>query len=260
MRINQKLQDEIRAHAERVYPAEACGVLIKSAAGREYVPCANLATTPREHFQIDHKDMAAAEDRGEVLAIIHSHPDKAPTPSMADRVSCELHELPWGIVGWPGGDFEWFKPAGFQAPLLGRDFSHGLLDCWAACRDWYAREAGLDLPNFERSDLWWEQKDGPSLYEDNFAAAGFYQVSEAQRGDMLVLQVPTPGRECYFPNHAAIYLGDQPSLNSEPAPALGGFGPFIYHHMAGRPAAREIYGWSMASRVRLILRHKDYRP
>lgn len=89
---------------------------------------------------------------------------------------------------------------------------------------------------------------------------GFYQVSEAQRGDMLVLQVPTPGRECYFPNHAAIYLGDQPALYSEAAPALGGFGPFIYHHMAGRPAAREIYGWSMASRVRLILRHKDYRP
>ncbi|SCZ14539.1 hypothetical protein SAMN03159391_05962, partial [Pseudomonas sp. NFACC37-1] len=68
------------------------------------------------------------------------------------------------------------------------------------------------------------------------------------------------GRPCFHPNHAAIYLGDDPSLSSEPAPALGGSGPFIYHHMPGRLAAREVYGWSMANRVKLILRHKDYRP
>ncbi len=260
MRISQKLQDQIRAHAERAYPAEACGVLIKSAAGREYVPCANVARTDREHFQIDGRDLAAAEDRGEVLAYVHSHPDKSPVPSMVDRVSCELHELPWCIVGWPGGDFEWFSPSGFQAPLLGRDFSHGLLDCWTACRDWYAREAGLHLPNFERQDLWWEDEAGPSLYEDNFKATGFYQVETAERGDMLVLQIPTPGRECYHPNHAAIYLGDEPALVSEPAATLGGCGPFIYHHMPGRAASREVYGWSQANRVKLILRHKDYRP
>jgi proteasome lid subunit RPN8/RPN11 len=260
MRINQKLQAEIRAHAERDYPAEACGVLVSTEAGRIYVPCGNKAKTARENFQIDEHDLAAAEDRGVVVAIIHSHPDKAPTPSMADRVSCELHELPWGIVGWPGGEFEWFKPTGFQAPLLARDFSHGLLDCWAACRDWYAREAGLVLPNFERHDLWWEEEAGPSLYEDNFKATGFYQVETAQRGDMLVLQVPTLGRPCFHPNHAVIYLGDEPAFVSEPAPKLGGSGPFIYHHMAGRLAGREIFGWSQANRVKLILRHKDYRP
>lgn len=260
MRINQKLLAEIRAHAEKEYPAEACGVLISTDAGRVYVPCGNKAKTARENFQIDEHDLVAAEDRGEVLAIIHSHPDKAPAPSMADRVSCELHEVPWGIVGWPGGEIEWFKPSGFLAPLLGRDFSHGLLDCWAACRDWYAREAGLNLPNFERQDLWWEDETGPSLYEENFKATGFYQVESAQRGDMLVLQIPTPGRSCFHPNHAAIYLGDEPTLISEPSPKLGGFGPFIYHHMPGRLANREIFGWSQANRVKLILRHKDYRP
>ncbi|WP_259474164.1 C40 family peptidase, partial [Pseudomonas syringae] len=138
MRINQKLQDAMRAHAEQSHPAEACGLVIKTEAGREYVPCGNVATNPLQHFLIDKHDAAAAEDRGEVLAIVHSHPDRAATPSMTDLVSCELHELPWAIVGWPGGDIQWFKPSGFQAPLLGRDFSHGLLDCWSACRDWYA--------------------------------------------------------------------------------------------------------------------------
>ncbi|VVO10184.1 hypothetical protein PS689_03384 [Pseudomonas fluorescens] len=31
-----------------------------------------------------------------------------------------------------------------------------------------------------------------------------------------------------------------------------------YHHMPGRLATREVYGWSMANRVKLILRHKEY--
>ncbi len=258
MRISQKLQCQILAHAESVYPSEACGVLLKTDSGREYAPCGNLAVSDRENFVMDHRDYAAAEDRGEVIAVIHSHPDKAPIPSMADRVSCELHGLPWGIIGLPGGEMTWFKPSGYRAPLLGREFSHGLLDCWGACRDWYEREAGLTLPNFERKDLWWEVKDGSSLYEDNYESAGFYRVDDLRRGDMLVFQVPTPGRPCYHPNHAAIYLGADPCLRSEEAPALGGSGPFIYHHMAGRAAIREIYGWSMANRVRLILRHKDF--
>ncbi|EMM6377940.1 phage tail protein [Pseudomonas aeruginosa] len=258
MRISQKLQCQILAHAESVYPSEACGVLLKTDSGREYVPCGNLAVSDRENFIMDHRDYAAAEDRGEVVAVIHSHPDKAPIPSMADRVSCELHGLPWGIIGLPGGEMTWFKPSGYRAPLLGREFSHGLLDCWGACRDWYEREAGLTLPNFERKDLWWEDKEGSSLYEDNYERAGFYRVDDLRRGDMLVFQVPTPGRPCHHPNHAAIYLGAEPHLRSEEAPALGGSGPFIYHHMAGRAAAREIYGWSMANRLRLILRHKDF--
>ncbi|HDA9975299.1 TPA: Mov34/MPN/PAD-1 family protein, partial [Pseudomonas aeruginosa] len=143
MRISQKLQCQILAHAESVYPSEACGVLLKTDSGREYVPCGNLAVSDRENFVMDHRDYAAAEDRGEVIAVIHSHPDKAPTPSMADRVSCELHGLPWGIIGLPGGEMLWFRPSGYRAPLLGREFSHGLLDCWGACRDWYEREAGL---------------------------------------------------------------------------------------------------------------------
>ncbi|WP_085696269.1 C40 family peptidase [Pseudomonas sp. B26(2017)] len=260
MKISKQLTAAIQDHAQREYPAEACGLLVKTSTGREYVPCGNAAGDKLRNFLIDKYDFADAEDRGELLAVIHSHPDRSPKPSMTDRVSCELHELPWGIVAWPGGEMEWFKPSGYQAPLLGREFAHGLLDCWSACRDWYAREAGLDLPNFERSELWWEDPAGASLYEESYAGAGFVRVNEPKRGDMLVFQVPTPGRPCHFPNHAAIYLGSDPELKSEQAPALGAAGPFIYHHMPGRAASRDIYGFSMASRLKLILRHKEYRP
>jgi len=259
VRISKSVYESIRAHAEREYPSEACGLLIKSGSRREYVPCTNVAVTPREHFVIDKYDQSDAEDRGDILAYIHSHPDASPAPSMADRVSCELHEKPWGIIGWPGGNMEWIKPNGYKAPLLGRNFVHGLLDCWSACRDWYEREAGIALPNFERRDLWWEDASGPSHYEENFPGCGFYPVDTPQRGDMMIFMVPSPGRPCYHPNHAAIYLGSDPALRSESAAELCGSGPYIYHHMAGRASARDVYGWSMSSRCRLILRHKDYK-
>ena len=81
------------------------------------------------------------------------------------------------------------------------------------------------------------------------------QLIELQRGDVLVMMV---GRT-YHPNHAAIYLGDDGSLVSEPAVALGGQGPFFIHHLYGRSSTRNIYGPDWAMRTRLILRHQQAR-
>lgn len=254
MDLSNSLHQAIAAHAAAEHPRECCGVIIKAGRRRQYVPCDNLATTPSEHFVLDPKGWAAAEDLGKVLAIVHSHPDVPARPSMADRVSCELHGLPWVIMSWPEGDVATIEPEGYRAPLAGRDYAHGVLDCWALCRDWYAREWGLELPNYERRDGWWEE--GESLYEKHYKAAGFYPVglADARRGDMLVMQI---GRAVH-PNHAAIYLGSDWSLASEPeAPALGGAGPFFIHHPYERLSSREVFGGPWLERTRLVLRHRE---
>ena len=150
MTMNKTLLKKVQAHAEAEFPRECCGVVIRENGRRVYVPCRNDAQTPSEHFIINPEDQCAAEDRGEVVEIVHSHPNALATPSMADRVSCELHGVPWFILGWPGGDTATIKPEGYEAPLLEREFHHGILDCYALVRDWYAREWGIDLPNFPR--------------------------------------------------------------------------------------------------------------
>lgn len=104
MELSRSLQRAIAAHAAREHPRECCGLIVRGARQRRYVACRNAAGSPSEHFVIDHQDWCAAEDQGEVLAIVHSHPDVPATPSMADRVSCELHGLPWVILSWPEGD------------------------------------------------------------------------------------------------------------------------------------------------------------
>jgi proteasome lid subunit RPN8/RPN11 len=245
--MNETLLKHIRQHAGEQYPKECCGVVIQVGEQQQYVPCRNDAMTPSEHFVINPHDKAAAEDKGEVLTIVHSHPDVLPQPSMADRVSCELHELPWCIVSWPSGEHVEFAPSGYQAPLIGREFAHGVLDCYALCRDFYWREWGLELPNFPRRDGWW--KTGESLYERYYQQAGFFPVSDLRRGDILVMQI-----DALAPNHAGVYLGDG-QLETEPQhhPAPGTF----LHHRYNKLSSRDVYGGMWADCTHLILRHSQ---
>ncbi|WP_322105846.1 C40 family peptidase [Paraburkholderia sp. J41] len=224
--------NEIRAHAQRDYPREACGLVIVERGKEVYVPCRNVAETASEHFVLPGDDYAAAEDRGEVLAIVHSHPDASPAPSDGDRVSCEQSGLPWHIVSWPGGAIRTIEPSGFVAPLVGRAYAHGVLDCWSLVRDWYARERNIALPDFQRRDRWWD--DGTSdLYAEHCAAAGGKivwrsgdDVSAAavlEVGDVILMQIRSKNG---VPNHAAVYIGNT----------------HILHHPYGRLSSRDIYG------------------
>ena len=244
--MNKTLIKQVQAHAAAEYPKECCGVVIAEGGRQKYVPCRNDASTPSEHFIINPEDLANAEDRGEIRVIVHSHPDVPPQPSMADRVSCELHEKPWAIISWPSGELFEFKPCGYQAPLLGRDYGHGLLDCYALCRDYYSREHGIELPNYPRRDGWW--KTGESLYEKYYDEAGFYPVSDLRKGDMILMQI-----DANAPNHAGIYLGDGlltsvPDLHAAPRTFL--------HHRYNKKSSRDVYGGMWADYTVLILRHQ----
>jgi cell wall-associated NlpC family hydrolase len=123
--------------------------------------------------------------------------------------------------------------------LLGRRFVHGVLDCWALCRDWYAREWGVALPDPDRHDGWWD--DGTSnLYLDNLDAAGFDIVQDGtmERGDLLLMQIRSKNQ---VPNHAGVYLGE---------------GKFI-HHLYGRLSTREVWGGYWREKLRYVARLRN---
>ena len=132
------------------YPRECCGLVVMVARREVYMPCRNTAASA-DHFVLAADDYAAAEDAGRIVAIVHSHPDETPTPSEADRVACEATGLPWFIVAVAkdddgavvAGEVRGFTPVGFQAPLLGRQFAHGVLDCYSLVRDPAASGIGV---------------------------------------------------------------------------------------------------------------------
>lgn len=206
------------AHALEEMPREACGLLIVRKGREVYRPCRNIAQGT-DQFAIDADDYEAADAEGEIVGVVHSHPYTPPEPSQADLVGCEASGVPWHIVNVPTGAWYSFKPSGYVAPLVGRVFSHGVLDCYAIIRDWYAQQRGVQLPDFDRRDGWWER--GENLYLDNFGKAGFEVCKELHEGAVLLLQIASP-----VPNHAAIYLGDD----------------MILHHVQGRLSSRDTWG------------------
>lgn len=224
---------DAQRHALADYPRESCGVVIIEAGRERYVPCRNIAATPGDHFVMSPQDYAIAEDRGEVVAIVHSHPDAAARPSEADRVGCEASGVRWLILSVMPGEqgptlaevFE-FEPSGYEAPLVGRSFHHGVLDCWALCRDWYARERGIELPSPPRHDQWWND-GGSDLYSDAaLTGAGFARMagpSDLEPGDLILMQVRSKN---LVPNHAGVYLGDG----------------LMLHHLHGRLSSRDVFG------------------
>ncbi len=234
MNLPDDILAAIRAHAERDFPRECCGLVVVRKGRMRYVPVRNVAER-NEHFVMHPQDQAGAEDAGEVLLVVHSHPGMPPLPSQADLVGCEVSGLPWLIVNWPTGAVHQFAPSGYQAPLYGRQFTHGVLDCYAFIRDYYRLTLGLQLPDFARADEWWLK--GDNLYLDGFASAGFEQVNGMpQLHDVLLMRVGAQ-----VPNHGAVYLGDG----------------HIGHHQMGRLSSRDVYGGWYEKVTTQVLRHRS---
>ncbi|APO85380.1 hydrolase Nlp/P60 [Pseudomonas putida] len=239
-------------HAREQAPKECCGLLIKIGRKLSYRRCQNVAPEPEESFRIAAEDWAEAEDLGEVVAVVHSHPGQSARLSAADRTAMEATAIPWVIIEVREGvsvSHLVHEPTGYQAPLVGRPFHHGVLDCYTLVRDYYQRELGILLPDYEREDGWWDK--GQDLYADNFEAAGFYPVdpNELRQGDLIVMQVRSEKA-----NHAGVYLADG-RLKTEPEhhPVPGG----ILHHLYGRDSKRDVFGGYWRESARLYLRHRE---
>lgn len=233
--MNDKTTQEIRAHAEREYPRECCGVITVVKGKERYVPCRNIAEKDHD-FQIHPGDFAEAEDAGEVIAIVHSHCNRPPIPTQADLVQCEVHGKPWVIVSWPTGQIHTFEPTGYKAPLVGREFHHGILDCYALGRDYYQEKLGITLPDFPREYEWWLK--GQNLYLEHMEEAGFVRVdpSTLRLHDGLLMQLASP-----TPNHAAVYIGEN----------------LILQHVMHRLSSRDVYGGWYRKCTVAVLRHRS---
>ena len=234
----EDLIPDVRKHAEQEAPRECCGLAVVVKGRLRYWPCQNI-TTEKEQFEIAPEDFAAAEEAGEIVGVCHSHVFVSPEPSEADKVMCERTGLPWLIVNHPVGTHTITKPEGYVAPLVGRQYTHGVLDCYQIVVDYYKREHNIELPYFHRTDSWWQK--GGNLYMEGFGKAGFVLVGDGTHedirpNDVLLMQIASP-----VPNHAAIYLGDN----------------LILQHVAGRLSSRDVYGGYWRKHTTHVIRHRS---
>ncbi len=236
MTLPNEIKEQALAHAKSEAPKESCGLVVVVKGRKRYFPCKNIAETPDEHFVLDPISYLEAEEKGEIIAVVHSHPVTNHAPSSADKVACEKSRLPWHVVNPNTELWGYCEPSGFELPYVGRQFVHGIIDCYTLCRDWYNKEWNLNLRDYERRDEWWYK--GENLYLDNFKKEGFHEikVSDLVVGDALLMQLQSP-----VPNHAAIYLGDN----------------VVLHHVQGRLSSRDVYGGYYQKVTAKALRHES---
>lgn len=112
--------------------------------------------------------------------------------------------------------------------LEGREFKHGVTDCYAVMRDFYRLNFGLEFPDVARPDDWWEPDpvtgEHLNLYMDLYRELGFGLVHDRPSnwlpGDVILMAIRSP-----VANHGAILLP----------------GEKILHHLVGQRSIVESY-------------------
>lgn len=226
----------IKAHAIAAFPNEACGLVV----GKRYVACRNVHPKPKTDFEIDPAEYLAAQATGPVLAVVHSHPDGPDHPTFEDMQYQIASGVAWGIVLTNGDQVRdpfWWGGTAPIPPLIGRDFRHGVTDCYSSIRDpmrmpraEVERQLGVKgwpfdrilLPEFPRDADWWTK--GEDLYRAGFRKAGYEQIdeSEARMGDVFLGRI----RHGMPTHHGGILLDRG----------------LVLHHKQNRLSAREPLG------------------
>ena len=214
-------KDDALVHAKDQNPKESVGLLLNIKGKKRYYPCQNLSITSHQEFILNPEDYVKADNLGDIVGIVHSHPICSPEPSQADRVSCEKSNLPWYIVNPESEEWSYLEPNGYKAPLIGRKWVWGVTDCWSLVVDWYKQEKGIELKDYERNMTPDEFLFDP-LFESYAWRTGFRELRPEERlekGDVLLMSIMYPTL-----NHVAIFLGDM-----------------VLHHLADRLSCREPY-------------------
>ena len=208
-------------HAKDQDPKESCGLLLNIKGKEKYFPCRNLSMTAFQCFIIDPEDYIKADNTGDIIAVVHSHPVTPPVPSQSDKVACEQSGLVWHIVNPKTESWGYLKPTGYKAPILGREWAWGVTDCYTLVRDWYKEKLNINLIDWQRPTTLEDFNKDP-MFEKCAEETGFKELSPDEKlidGDLLFMSIFSNNL-----NHVAIFIdGD------------------VLHHLADRLSCIEPY-------------------
>ena len=196
-------KDAALAHAKDQDPKESCGLLLNIKGKKRYFPCKNLSMTAFQCFIIDPEDYIKADNTGDIIAVVHSHPVTPPVASQSDKVACEQSGLVWHIVNPKTESWGYLKPTGYKAPIIGREWAWGVTDCYTLVRDWYKEKLNIDLIDCHRPTTLEEFNKNP-MFEKCAEETGFRELKPDEKlvnGDLLFMSILSNNL-----NHVAIFI------------------------------------------------------
>jgi hypothetical protein len=216
--FDKSIVDDAVLHAREAFPNECCGIVSEN----KYIPCENMSDNVRWNFRINPIQLAKYYRDNNLQAIIHSHCDEIMTTkegrkftmdyghaSKDDMIRQAESKVPYGIVhlnidGNPMKTFFW----GDELPVQdyeGRQFIHGIYDCYGVVRDYYRKDLNIILKQVPRQFGWWNYPNMKSFMLDNVVGAGFELRDtnyELKKGDLIFMTIIAK-----MINHCAVYLG-----------------------------------------------------
>ena len=213
--MNTNLAHSIVEDLQKDYPREGCGVILNKRGKLQWIYCTNEAEE-EEEFKISPKEYVSARLKGDIYAVVHSHPDSSSELSEADKSASDFLGIPYYVFSIPNGEYTIYEPETNSIPLLGRDYEFGKNDCWSLARDYYREKLNIELPTLKFEDDWWDK--GLNYFDDLFDVFGFYEVKQPQEHDIILFNVM-----CKIPNHCGIYVGED----------------IFMHHAVNRLSCRE---------------------
>lgn len=273
--LRDSTKDAIAAHAKHDAPDEACGFIVRSQDGEQVIPAENRAENKTRRFLIHPMEMLAASAFGTVVGVYHSHTERGPEPTGPDKLASEALNLPYVIYSVPRNDWATYVPTGYRAPLLGREWSDGISDCYSlavdyfdrlrccqTCQEWSAPELtdqscgvcrgpvdfgshwGKKPPMLYREDYWWRRKNEDGSPKYNYLAQLYTQLDfvrvplpTIRLNDVVVMKYDSE----VVPHHLGMYLG----------------GSQLLHHVRESLSCRVTFGDDLKRLAVMVLR---YRP
>ena len=90
-------KESFKHYAIKLLPQEACGLVALIDGEEKFWPCENLADDKQKFFMVNPDDWAECEDSGDILGVLHSHPNGPEIASEADKKACEYIGFPYYI-------------------------------------------------------------------------------------------------------------------------------------------------------------------
>lgn len=235
---------EVFAHAAEAVPEEACGLIVETGPGIvAAIRAANLSADPRTSFIVHPRTFADASRAGRIVAIYHSHPNGTADPSPADRILRDDPRrlcVPFLIVSPHLGTHTYTAPEMRRAPLEGRPWVPGVLDCYGVVRDYYAERHEIELPDPFRGDWDYERSWKESRRSPFLDYAGQARLVRVPRETIRASDILLFRWLFDVEHHVAVYLG----------------GSQILHHPIGALSRREPYGETWRGRLASAWRHE----
>ena len=227
--------EEIKKHFDTEYPREACGIIGIVKGKKKWFPCQNVAESD-DDFVMSSEDWFKVKRQADILAIVHNHTNNDNTPSENDINNCNVLGIPYYIFSYPDLELNIVEPKENFNPLLGREYSFGVTDCFEAMRDWLASE-NIKIPAREGfEDDWWE-KGIDYFTEENIKNWNHVKVDTPQKNDVLIFAVESGT----IGNHCGVYLGND----------------VFFHHAVNRLSCRESLYPFWARHIIGIYRHES---